>query len=523
MSSSNRRASTTQIQADDTCGYLDNHLTIFVVGASGDLAKKKTYPSLYDLHRHSFLPESVVICGYARSHKTDAEFRDHLRPFLKGGDDEDRSDFLDRCIYRAGGYDSEADVNAAFEDLKAVEAKSGAAVINRLFYFAIPPSVFVPIGKSLKHAIIGPSEADDGSEKIGWNRLIIEKPFGKDTASFEKLSSDMGALYTEKHLYRIDHYLGKEMVKNLMMMRYSNAIFEPLWNRNHISNIQITFKENFGTKGRGGYFDGYGIIRDIIQNHLLQVLTLVAMEPPVACSGENYSNYVRNEKVKVLDSIPPVELEDCVLGQYLAPEDGSEPAYVDDPTVPDDSVTPTYAAMVLRINNPRWEGVPFILKAGKALNERKAEVRIQFKQPPGAAAMFPGEKIPHNELVMRLQPDEAVYMKMNVKEPGLRTTPVTSELDLTYKSSFPDAFNVDAYTRLILDVLRGSQAAFVRDDELRSAWKIFTPVLHRIEREKVQPIKYAYGSRGPAEADELLKKEGFKYHAEYEWQSRSNL
>jgi len=302
-----------------------------------------------------------------------------------------------------------------------------------------------------------------------------------------------------------------------MTMRYSNAIFEPLWNRNHISNIQITFKENFGTKGRGGYFDGYGIIRDIIQNHLLQVLTIVAMEPPVAISGENYSNHVRNEKVKVLESIPPVQLEDCVLGQYLAPEDGSEPAYVGDPTVPDDSVTPTFASMVLRINNPRWEGVPFILKAGKALNERKAEVRIQFKQPPGAKAMFPGEGIPPNELVMRLQPDEAVYMKVNVKEPGLKTSPVTSELDLTYKKSFAGAFNVDAYTRLILDVLRGSQAAFVRDDELRAAWKIFTPVLHRIEREKIRPITYAYGSRGPEEADTLLAKMGFKYHADYKW------
>ena len=239
------------IQADEFCDYLNTHLTIFVVGASGDLAKKKTYPSLYDLHRHAFLPESVIICGYARSHMTEAEFRDHIRPYLKGGDEEDKSDFLDRCIYRAGAYDSEGDVDAAFDDLRAAEAEAGAACVNRLFYFAIPPSVFVPIGTSLKKAVIGPSEEErEGNgqqQRIGWNRLIIEKPFGKDTASFEKLSSDMGALYTEKHLYRIDHYLGKEMVKNLMMMRYSNAIFEPLWNRDHISTVQITFKENFGT------------------------------------------------------------------------------------------------------------------------------------------------------------------------------------------------------------------------------------------------------------------------------------
>jgi len=221
-----------------------------------------------------------------------------------------------------------------------------------------------------------------------------------------------------------------EMTKNLMTLRFSNAIFEPLWNRNYISNIQITFKENFGTKGRGGYFDQYGIIRDVIQNHLLQVLSIVAMEPPVAVTGENYSNHVRNEKVKVLESIAPVDLDECVLGQYLAPEDGNEPAYRDDPTVPDDSVTPTFAAMVLHVNNPRWDGVPFILKAGKALNERKAEIRVQFRQPPGASTMFAGETIGPNEFVMRLQPDEAVYMKVNVKEPGLRTKPVTSDLDL---------------------------------------------------------------------------------------------
>jgi glucose-6-phosphate 1-dehydrogenase len=328
----------------------------------------------------------------------------------------------------------------------------------------------------------------------------------------------MSALYTEDYIFRIDHYLGKEMVKNLMTLRFSNAIFEPLWNRNHIASVMITFKEDFGTKGRGGYFDGYGIIRDVIQNHLLQVLSLVAMEPPVAVAGENYSNYVRNEKVKVLNCIEPATLENCVLGQYLAADDGSEVAYTDDPTVPSDSVTPTFASMVLNIRNPRWDGVPFILKAGKALNERKAEIRIQFRAPPGAAAMFPGETIPANELVLRLQPDEAIYVKANVKEPGLKTKPVASELDLSYKARFKDSTMFDAYTRLILDVLRGSQAAFVRDDELRAAWKIFTPILHQIQNEKIKPLPYEYGSRGPIESDELLAKVGFRYHEGlYQW------
>uniref|UniRef100_A0A7S4JW14 Glucose-6-phosphate 1-dehydrogenase n=1 Tax=Odontella aurita TaxID=265563 RepID=A0A7S4JW14_9STRA len=508
--------------ADESCGYISGYLTVFVVGASGDLAKKKTYPSLYDLYRHKFLPlnNKTIICGYARSAKEDDAFRAHLLPYLKGGTDDDKNDFLNMCIYRRGAYDSADDVGKVFEELKLKEDESGCGIVNRLFYFAIPPSVFVPIGKSIKEAVIGPSEAN-GSAK-GWSRLIIEKPFGKDLESFETLGNAMSSLYTEDYIYRIDHYLGKEMVKNLEMLRFGNAIFEPLWNRHYISSVSITFKENFGTKGRGGYFDGYGIIRDIIQNHLLQVLSIVAMEPPVKVAGEGYSNYVRNEKVKVLNCIEPVELEDCVLGQYLAAKDGSEVAYTEDPTVPDDSVTPTFATMLLKIKNPRWDGVPFILKAGKALNERKAEIRIQFRQPPGAAAMFPGSKIPTNELVLRLQPDEAIYMKANVKAPGLSTTPVTSELDLSYKSRFADTVMFDAYTRLILDVLRGSQAAFVRDDELRAAWKIFTPVLHRIEKEKIKPIPYEYGGRGPKESDELLQKAGFSYHGgEYKWQGSS--
>uniref|UniRef100_A0A7S1Z999 Glucose-6-phosphate 1-dehydrogenase n=1 Tax=Trieres chinensis TaxID=1514140 RepID=A0A7S1Z999_TRICV len=505
--------------ADHWCGYLNDALTVFVVGASGDLAKKKTYPSLYDLYRHKFLPPDTVICGYARSPKDDASFRGQIKPFLKGGTDDDKDAFLAMCIYRSGAYDSVEAVGTVFEELKVAEKASGRPVANRLFYFAIPPSVFVPIGKSLKEAVIGPGDKE--GRNGGWDRLIIEKPFGKDSESFEKLSSDMGALYTEDHIYRIDHYLGKEMVKNLMVLRFTNTYCEPLWNRNYIGSVTITFKEDFGTKGRGGYFDGYGIIRDIIQNHLLQVMSIVAMEPPVACMGKDYSNYVRNEKVKVLNCIRPAKLENTVLGQYLAGED--EAGYTEDPTVPDDSVTPTFATMVLYVDNPRWDGVPFILKAGKALNERKAEVRIQYKQPPGAAAMFPGETIPNNELVLKLQPDEAMYLKANVKQPGLSTSPVASELDMTYKSRFKDATLFDAYTRLILDVLRGGQAAFVRDDELRAAWKIFTPLLHRIEREKVRPIPYEYGSRGPKESDELLASVGYAYHGgAYQWEGPSS-
>lgn len=253
------------------CDYLPDALTIFVVGASGDLAKKKTYPSLFDLHRNGFLTDRTTICGYARSHKSDEDFKSQIKPFLKTGSEEEVDEFLKLCIYRQGAYDSTEDVAKVFEELKEKEAALEGKT-NRLFYFAIPPTVFVPIGKSIKEAVI-----DHPSENVGWSRLIVEKPFGKDLQSFQKLSSDMGALYTEDYIYRIDHYLGKEMVQNLVILRFSNAIFEPVWNRNHIKSVTITFKEDFGTKGRGGYFDSYGIIRDVIQNHLLQVMSLVAM------------------------------------------------------------------------------------------------------------------------------------------------------------------------------------------------------------------------------------------------------
>lgn len=512
---------TTHVEASTkfSCSYLNDALTIFVVGASGDLAKKKTYPSLYDLYRHDFLPPATVLCGYARSAKTDKDFKAQILPYLKGGSEASKTSFLNLCVYRNGAYDKPADITRVFEELKTMEAASGCVRIHRLFYFAIPPSVFVPIGTSLKAVFF--TEEEESREGC-WSRLIVEKPFGKDSESFESLSSAMSALYTEEHIYRIDHYLGKEMVQNLMILRFSNAIFEPIWNRNFISSVTITFKENIGTQGRGGYFDTYGIIRDVMQNHLLQVLSLVAMEPPVAVSGNDYANYVRNEKVKVLNCIAPIVLSDCVLGQYLASPDGSEPAYLDDETVPSESVTPTFATCIMYIRNPRWDGVPFILKAGKALDERKGEIRIQFKKPPGAACMFPDQDIPSNELVMRLQPDEAVYMKANVKSPGLLSTAETSELDLSYKSRYADTQMFDAYTRLILDVLRGKQATFVRDDELKAAWEIFTPLLHRIEREKIKPLLYKFGGRGPPESDALIAKHGFRYHGgTYKWRAPS--
>eukprot|EP00731_Ephydatia_muelleri_P001953 Em0001g1953a len=455
--------------------------TSFVVmGASGDLAKKKIYPTLWLLFRGKLLPVGTKIVGYARTHMAIAELREKCVIKAKDSERELLDSFWASNSYVSGSY-TEADAFAKLDsELKKLEG--GAEVANRLFYLALPPSVFETVTTHIKGAAMSAK---------GWNRIIVEKPFGKDSDSSAQLTRHLSSVFTEDEIYRIDHYLGKEMVQTLLVLRFANAIFQPLWNRDNIKCVVVSFKEPFGTQGRGGYFDEFGIIRDVMQNHLLQVLCLVAMEKPVSTSAED----IRDEKVKVLRSVPELKLGDVVLGQY-------------------GSVTPTFATAVLHIKNERWDGVPFILRCGKALNERKAEIRIQFRDVPGD--IFPG-KARRNELVIRLQPNEAMYMKVMMKQPGISFEPIEGELDLTYKNRFKDVTLPDAYERLLLDVFNGSQAHFVRSDELAEAWRIFTPLLHQIERERVAPIQYPYGSRGPKESDELVSKYGFHYTGTYKW------
>ncbi|KAK3023600.1 hypothetical protein RJ639_044060 [Escallonia herrerae] len=476
-------------------------LSIVVLGASGDLAKKKTFPALFNLYRQGFLhPDEVCILGYARTKISDDELRNRIRGYLphgKGASNDQAEDvpkFLQLIKYVSGSYDSEDGFHSLDKEISAHELSKHTAEgsSRRLFYFALPPSVYPSVCKMIKNCCM------NKSDRGGWTRIVVEKPFGKDLESAEQLSTQIGELFDEPQIYRIDHYLGKELVQNLLVLRFANRFFLPLWNRDNIDNVQIVFREDFGTEGRGGYFDQYGIIRDIIQNHLLQVLCLVAMEKPVSLKPE----HIRDEKVKVLQSVIPLKDEEVVLGQY----DG----YTEDPTVPDNSNTPTFATMVLRIHNERWEGVPFILKAGKALNSRKAEIRVQFKD-------VPGQKQGRNEFVIRLQPSEAMYMKLTVKQPGLEMSTIQSELDLSYGQRYQGVPIPEAYERLILDTIRGDQQHFVRRDELKAAWEIFTPLLHRIDRGEVKSVSYKPGSRGPVEADQLLERAGYVQTHGYIW------
>ncbi|URE28542.1 glucose-6-phosphate 1-dehydrogenase [Musa troglodytarum] len=479
-------------------------LSIIVLGASGDLAKKKTFPALFHLFKQGFLQENDVhIFGYARSKLSDEDLRERIRGYLGQAASTKQTEVLSRFLqliqYVSGSYDSEGGFQLLNKQISEHELskRSEPGTSRRLFYLALPPSVYPPVCKMIRRYCMNQSDLG------GWTRIVVEKPFGKDLKTAEDLSSQLGELFDEKELYRIDHYLGKELVQNLLVLRFANRLFLPLWNRDNIDSIQIVFREDFGTEGRGGYFDEYGIIRDIIQNHLLQVLCLVAMEKPVSL----YPEHIRDEKVKVLQSVIPIKFEEVVLGQYEG--------YKDDATVSDNSNTPTFATIVLHIYNERWEGVPFILKAGKALNSRKAEIRIQFKDVPGD--IFESKRQGRNEFVIRLQPSEAMYMKLTVKKPGLEMSTIQSELDLSYGLRYQDANIPEAYERLILDTIRGDQQHFVRRDELRVAWEIFTPLLNSIEEGKLKPIMYKPGSRGPAEADELLAKVGYVQTHGYIW------
>ena len=477
-------------------------LGIVVIGASGDLASRKIIPALFALYCQGLLPERFNVFGMARTAYTHEAFRAHIAEHLTcryapGESCADRTaEFLARCYYTVGQY-KEAD---AFLDLYALmRSVEGPGLANRIFYMAIPPGVFLDVAKALGDAGL----VACGSQEE-WTRLVVEKPFGRDRATSDALVQEMSEVFTEESTYRIDHYLGKEIVQNLMVLRFANLVFEPLWNREFIESVRITWKEPFGVGQRGGYFDGYGIIRDVMQNHLLQILALLAMDRPVRFDA----HAVRDAKVRLLRAITPATADDMVVAQYAAAGPG-KPAYTQEPTVPADSLTPTYAAAVLRIDNERWRGVPFFVEAGKALDAGLSEVRLRFRRPPGELFGKASGTVTANEMVIRVQPDEAIEMRIMNKVPGLKMALQQTPLNLRYQAAF-DTQIPDAYECLLVDVLRGDRSLFIRADELAAAWDVFTPVLHALESSRTRPETYPFGSHGPEAADRLAARCGMQ-------------
>ncbi len=484
-------------------------VSIIILGASGDLARRKVIPALFALYCQKLLPESFHVIGFARSQLSHVEFRtritEHLTCRYAPGEScgERMEEFLGHCFYVSGGYDDRTSFGHLREELRTLE---GAHPTNRVFYMAIPPFIFLDVAQSLRYAglVSGPNDTN-------WSRAVIEKPFGSDRISSDDLVRNMADVFSEEQTYRIDHYLGKEVIQNLMVLRFANLIFDPIWNRAHVDNVQISWKEDLGVEGRGGYFDEYGIIRDVIQNHLLQILALITMEPPVSLQARD----VRDEKVKLLRCIPPVKLENMVLGQYGPGvwKGIQHPGYRQEESIPKDSRTPTYAAAVLQIANRRWAGVPFLIQAGKGLNARMTEIRLQFREVPANLYHNQGCPLARNQLVIRVQPDESITFEIMNKTPGLEMRLGKSALNLRYGSAFGVEIP-DAYECLLLDVMEGDESLFIRADELAAAWNIFTPVLNQIENEKIEPGLYAFGSNAPEQAHTLAARFGPEWHQE---------
>jgi glucose-6-phosphate 1-dehydrogenase len=477
---------------DSSEPFLDQAMPLSVVifGATGDLAKKKLFPALYQLILLGHFPRHVNIVGVGRR---EVEMEAFLKKQLAKVQEDPRlpmAEYKSRISFHAGGYDSPDAFAELHTKLSAYESSSPG---NRLFFLSVPPTVF----GAASEMIAAKARAPAG----GFTHLIIEKPFGKDTASFNTLNDCTASLYDESQLFRIDHYLGKEVIQNILSLRFANQLFENSWDRHHIESVQIIFKEDIGTGGRGGYFDGFGIIRDIMQNHLLQVFMLVAMEFP---AGKDSAS-IAAAKVKLLEKVQTLHYSPAkaFLGEFAANSwterpsgtQRTEPGYLDDPTVPEGSRCPTFASVVLEVDNDRWRGVPFLMQAGKGLDERKAEVRVRFKPDPRTQALF--GSLPGNELVMRIQPNEACYLTTYSKEPGLGDALKSTKMEMAWATEFPGAYVGDAYEKMLLSAAKGDGRSFVGEQELVQAWRIFTPLLHEIDATKPMPTLYPFNSEFP--------------------------
>lgn len=481
--------------------------TVVIFGASGDLTKRKLVPALYSLAQQNLLPNQFSIVGTARTEMAHDAFRDKMKSAV----DQFSSIALDPKIWgnfasRIFYLPTNTDDQESFRDLSAllskIDSRHGIPG-NRLFYLSTPPALYAPIARRLGEV--------NSSEAPGWTRIIIEKPFGRDLESMRLLNRQVLEVFTEDQIYRIDHYLGKETVQNIMVLRFSNGIFEPLWNRRYIDHVEITAAESLGVEGRGGYYEQAGALRDMIQNHLFQVFALVAMEPPVSLTA----NAVRDEKMKVMSAIRPVSPEDihwfAVRGQYSAGSVNGTPVtgYRQEDNVNPDSSTETYSAIKLLVDNWRWSDVPFYLRSGKRMPKRVTEVAVHFRLAPHL--LFRDDSPTHpNSLILRIQPDEGITLRFDAKLPGPDLTVRPVNMDFRYGTSFGKR-PADAYERLLLDAMLGDSTLFARGDSLEVSWQWLSPILEEWQKPTDQLSVYEAGSWGPKESDEFMERDGRRW------------
>ncbi len=491
--------------------------TMVIFGVTGDLTHRKLMPQLYDLTVDTPLPAAFSIVGFARRDWDDEKFRNEMQTAVKDAlgdevDDATWQEFAKRLSYVQANFDDLAGYQKLKEVLEQLDDERGVGG-NRIFYLATPPSYYPIIINNL-NAVGLAQRAVPGDGREGWTRLVIEKPFGHDLASAQSLNNEIAGTFAESQVYRIDHYLGKETVQNLLVFRFGNGIFEPLWNRQYIDNVQITVSEAIGIEGRGEFYEEAGALRDIVQNHMFQVLSLIAMEPPSTINEKT----VRDEKVQVLQAITPLRgasiASDVVRGQYGPGwvEGRVAPGYRSEKGVDPDSSVETYIAMKLRIDNWRWAGVPFYLRTGKRLPQRTTEIAVQFRTAPallfaGTATMPPEP----NVLTLRIQPDAGISLRFAAKVPGAEMQIRSVNMDFFYGTAFI-ASGPDDYARLLLDCMRGDQTLFARRDEVEQAWTIATPILEYWAKQPRPDFpNYEAGTWGPPEADALIQRDGRRW------------
>ncbi len=481
--------------------------TVVILGASGDLTARKIVPALYNLHHNKGLPEAFNVVGCARSPLDDDSFREKMEQAIKSAPQSEASEwerFAPNLFYRVVDYEDPEAFHRLAGELRKLDETRGTRG-NRIFYLAIPPALYRNVARTLGEAGLA-REQEDGR---GWSRIVVEKPFGHDLASATDLDGVLHEFWEEHQIYRIDHYLAKETVQNILMFRFANAIFEPLWNRRYIESVHITAAETLGVEHRAGYYDRAGVLRDMFQNHMMQLLSLTAMDPPSLFEADQ----VRDEKVRVYRSLRPFPVdridEFLILGQYGAGTVRGKrvPAYRDEPGVASDSLTPTFARMKVFLDNWRWQGVPFLLTSGKRLARKLTEIRIRFKEVPHS--MFRktlGEHITTNEIALGIYPEEKITLTFQTKNPGARLCLRTVTMDFHYHQNYSGPM-LEAYEKVLLDCMVGDHMLFWRQDGVELCWAFLTPILEQCETcgERAELLfPYDSGTWGPKPARETV-------------------